>query len=107
MHVHELFVMRLFAKMKMGRDGMFEKVDDQISEQDQQGRGSSPQFKTLGNHLDQRSRQHEPCPKRDEVSQISSLPMPLHDNGSAEYIGGCGGKAQKYARDNGIHEQAA
>ena len=50
--VHELVVMCFLAKMKMRRDRMLEKVDDQVAQQHKKCGGSSAQLETFWNHLD-------------------------------------------------------
>ena len=95
--------MRLFAEVKMRGDGVLEEMNDQVSEQDQQGRGLSAQLETLGNHLDEGRGQHESRAQRDEVAQIAALPMPLNNDRAAENIGGGGRQAQNNAGDDRVH----
>ena len=95
--VDEFVVVRFFAEVKMRGNRVLEEVDDQIAEQNQQGRSSSAQFETLRNHLHQGRGQHESRAQRDEVAKIAPLPMPLHDDRAAEDVGGGGGQAQENA----------
>src|SRR5450631_1727196 len=99
----EFVVMRLFAKMKMRCDRMLEEVDDQVAEKHQKRRRPAVKLKAFWNHLDQGGGQHEPRAQRNEVPQVAALPMPLHNNRSAENVGGSCGQAEKYAGGNGMH----
>ena len=51
--VNKFFFVRLFAKMKMRTDGVFEKVNDQVSDQDEKAGSSAAQFDALRHHLRQ------------------------------------------------------
>ncbi len=63
--------MRLFAKMKVRRDGVLKKMDDAIARQHQRRSPSRGDAKALGNHLEKGSGHHEPCTQRDEVAQVT------------------------------------
>src|ERR1017187_1740224 len=99
----EFVVMRLFAEMKMRCYRMLEEVDDQVAEKHQKRRRPAVKLKAFWNHLDQGGGQHEPSAQRDKVTQIAALPMPLHNDRSAENVGGSCGQAEKYAGGNGMH----
>src|SRR4029077_10446671 len=94
-----------FAEVEMGRDGVFEKMDDQIAKQNQERCIMSAEFEADGNNFHQRGRQHESCSQSDEIFQISSLPVPLHDDGAAENIGGGGREAEEDTCQDWIHRR--
>src|SRR5579864_1925405 len=98
-----LVVMGLFAEVEMGRDGVLEKMDDQIAKQNQERCIMSAEFEAGGNNFHQRCRQHESCSQSDEIFQISSLPVPLHDDGAAENIGRGGREAEENCREDWSH----
>ena len=66
---------------------MLEEVDDQIAEQDEESGIFSVQLETRRDHLDHRGGQHESCAQRDEVLEVSPLPVPVDDDGAAENVG--------------------
>src|SRR5437660_8390314 len=101
--MEELVVMGLFAEVEMGCDGVLEKMDDQIAKQNQERRVVSAEFEAGRNNFHQRGGQHESCPKRDEIFQISSLPVPLHDDGAAENIGRGSREAEDDCREDWSH----
>ena len=49
----EFITMCLLAKVKVGRDRVFEEVDDEIPEENEKGGRLATQLKTLRHHLDQ------------------------------------------------------
>src|SRR6202789_2599561 len=85
--VHELFRMGFLSEMKMRRHRMLKKVHQQISAKNQKSRIRPAELNALGNHFHQRSCQHETCAERDEVAQVRTLPISLHDDGAAEDVG--------------------
>src|ERR1700688_1884405 len=95
MRVHKLIGMRLFSKMEMRRNRVLKKMDEQVSAQNKKSRIRAAQLNTFGNHLDQCGRQHESCPKRNEVAKVRPLPISLDDNGAAEYVCTRRGQAQQ------------
>src|SRR5438270_8156083 len=103
--MEELVVMGLFAEVEMGRDGVLEKMDDQIAKQNQEGCIMSAEFEAGRNNFHQRGRQHESCPQSDEIFQISSLPVPLHDDGAAENIGRGSREAEDDTCQDWIHRR--
>src|SRR5437016_4327156 len=103
--MEELVVMGLFAEVEMGRDGVLEKMDDQIAKQNQEGCIMSAEFEAGGNNFHQRGRQHESCSQSDEIFQISSLPVPLHDDGAAENIGRGSREAEDDTCQDWIHRR--
>src|SRR5258708_22861383 len=101
--VDELILVRLFAEVEVGRDRMFEKVNDEVTKQNQEGRAASAQFEALRNHLYQRRGQHESCTEGDEVSQVAPLPVALHNNRSPENVSRGGGQAEQDADEDRVH----
>src|SRR5437660_3409471 len=99
----ELVVMRFFAEMKVRRDRVLKKMNDEVAEQNQKRRRPSSHLDAFRNHLDQRGSQHESRAQRDEVAQITPFPMPLHDDRAAEYIGSGGSQAEQDAGGDGMH----
>ena len=103
--MHELLRMRLFSKMKMRRDGVLEKMHQQISSQNQKSRMRPAQLNALRNHLDQRRSQPEPRAQRHEIPQIRPLPIPLHNNLAAKNIRARRRQPQQHTSQNGRHEE--
>src|ERR1700757_337118 len=103
--MEELVVMGLFAEVEMGGDGVLEKMDDQIAKQNQERCIMSAEFEAGGNNFHQRGRQHESCSQSDEIFQISSLPVPLHDDGAAENIGRGSREAEEDTCQDWIHQR--
>src|ERR1700688_3101103 len=95
MRVHKLVGVRLFSKMKMRRDCVLKKMDEQVSAQTKKSSIWAAELNAFGNHLDQRGRQHESCPERNEVAKVRPLPISLDDNGAAEYVCTRRGQAQQ------------
>src|SRR5581483_12400485 len=93
----KLIVMGFLPEVKVRGDGVFEEMNDQISQQDQQGGGLPPHRQAFGDHLDQRGGEHEAGADGDKIAQVPPLPMALHDYGSAKNIGGSRGEAQENA----------
>jgi hypothetical protein len=101
--VHELVAMRFFAEVEMRRDRMFEEMNDQISQQHKKGRGPSAQFEAFRDHLDERRGQHESRAQRHKVTEVAPLPVPLHNDRSAEDVGGGGGQTEEDAGCDWVH----
>ncbi len=107
MRVHVFVGVRFFAVVKVRRDGVLEEVHQKISAEHEERAVASGQGKALGNHLDQRSCQHEARTQGHEVAKIIALPVLLHDHRTAKDVGGGGAKTKQNAEQNGIHGQAA
>ena len=103
MRVNKLVPVCLFSEMKVGRDRVLKKMDDQIAEQNKKRRTSALQFETLGNHLNQSGSQHESRAESHKVAKITSLPVPLHNDRPAENIGSSGSQAQENTGKDGVH----
>jgi len=86
----DFIVMRLFAEMEVRSDSVLEKVNEKISNENQQRRFFAGERDALRNHLQDRRRQHEPGSDGHEVFQVATIPMPLNKNRAAEDIR-CGG----------------
>src|ERR1041385_2998108 len=95
--------MRLFAEMEVRRYGVLEKVDEEISNKNQQRRFFAGERDALRNHLQDRRRQHEPGSDGHEVFQIATIPMPLNKNRAAEDISRGGGQTQHETENENIH----
>src|SRR3954454_1618965 len=87
MPVYEFVMVRFLPKVKMGRDGVLEKMHDEVSDQDQQCCPASTQFQALWHHFYYRGCQHETGTQGDKVFQVAALPVALHDDSSAKAIG--------------------
>src|SRR5690349_6818861 len=91
--VGEFVVMRLFAEVEMRCDGVLEEMDNQIADENEKGSRLSPQYQALRNHFDHGRGEHEAGAQRDKVAKIAALPVALHNNRTAEDVGGGGGQA--------------
>src|SRR6267154_3860869 len=103
--MNEFILMSLFTEVKMGSNRVLEKMNDQITKQDEKRRAPAPQFQALRHHLNQGGRQHESRAQRDKVTKIPSFPMALHNDCAAKNVSRSSGEAQKDADENGAHVQ--
>src|SRR2546429_5762581 len=78
MNPAELFVMRLFAKMKMGRNRMLEQMHQKKPNQHEQQGAFAGKPNRLGNDFDKPNRQHVSCAQRQKILQV--LPRPVLAN---------------------------
>src|SRR5205807_9767244 len=67
------------------------------------GTAFAAQFQALGNHLHNRSSQHEARSQRNEVAQVGAVPVSLNDNGAAKNVGRACRKTQQCAEEDGVH----
>src|ERR1700687_5827967 len=104
MRVDELVGMGLFSKVEMRGDGVLEKMDEQVSGEDEKSGITATKLNALRYHFDQRRRQHETCAERDEVTQVGTVPMLLNDDGAAEHVGARCGQPQQQTGQDGGHE---
>ena len=107
MGVDELVMMSFFAEMKMRADGVFEKMNDQVPEQDKKRRALAPHLQTRRDHLDQRRGQHEAGTQSHKVSEVGTFPVFLHDDRAAENIGQRSSETQQNAEKNRVHARGA
>src|SRR5580765_6834838 len=85
--VPEFVSVSLFSEVEVGSHGVFEEVNNQISQKNKK-RGILPaQFQTCGKHFHQRRSQHEAGPEGNKILQVGTVPVFLNDDGAAEYIG--------------------
>src|SRR5579864_2562391 len=103
MRGHELVGMRLFSKVKVRRDRVFEEMNNKIAREHQKGRALSAQRQALRNDLDDCCGQHESCAQSHEIFEVRPLPMLLNDDGPAKDVRGSRGKAQQKAENDGVH----
>jgi hypothetical protein len=89
--------------VKMRSDSVLEKMNDEVPEQNQERSCLAAKFETGWNHLDDRSSQHEAGAQGDKITKIRVVPMPLNDDGTAEDVGGGGGKTQQHAEEDWVH----
>jgi hypothetical protein len=99
----EFVLVRFFAEMKVGRNGMLEKVNDQVAEQHQEGRVSAAELEALGHDFDERRGEHESGAECDKVLEVSTLPISLNDDGAAKHVGAGSGQAEQDAREDRVH----
>src|SRR5215472_10396688 len=100
---------RLFAKVKMRRQRVLEKMNDEVSDQDEQIRDSPGHGHGLWKNLQNRRGQHESSAEREEIFQILPRPLPAQDEESAKYVG-CRGRETKQQREEhagswGVHDE--
>src|ERR1700747_2127309 len=101
--VNELVLVRFLAEVKMGAERVLEKMDEKVTEQDQECSVAAAQFETGGNHFHERGRQHESRAQSHEIAQITTLPVPLDDDRAAENVSSRGGKTEDNAGKNRAH----
>src|ERR1700760_4069112 len=83
----QLVVTLLFAEMKVWSDGVLQQMDQAITRQNQCRGPAEGETKALRNHLQQRSREHEACTERNEVSEIAFFPTGANQDHSTQNIG--------------------
>src|ERR1700730_15973232 len=103
MRMDELVVMRLFAEMEVRCNRVFEEVNDEVPQQNQEGRAAPAQVEALRTQLHHSCGQHEPGTERHKIAKITPFPMPLHNNRPAKLVGRSSSKSQQYADEDGAH----
>ena len=103
MRVDELVGVSFFSKVEMRGDGVLEEMNKQVSSQDEKSGVRATQMDALRHHFDQRRRQHETCPERDEVAEVGALPISLDDDGAAEHVRARRGQSQQHTGQDGRH----
>src|SRR5208283_2216255 len=103
MSMDELVSVSFFSEVEMRSHRVLEKVDEQVSAKDKKSGIRAAKLDALRHHFDQRRRQHETRPERDEVAQVGALPIPLDDNGAAEHIRARRRQPQQQTGQNGRH----
>ena len=89
-NVQELYENNSSLAVLKDFERVFEEMDDQVPEENQESRTLPAQFQALRHHFHDRCGQHEPRAQGHEVSKVGSLPVLLNNDGSAEDVGGCG-----------------
>jgi len=101
--VDERILVSLLAEMEVGRDRVFEQVDDEVSSQNQECSTLAAQFQAGGKNLYNCRRQHESCAQGHEVLQVRAVPILLDDDGAAENIGPRRSETEQKAEQDGMH----
>src|ERR1019366_9978244 len=101
----ELVGVGFFSEVEVGRDGVFEEMDEQVPEQDEESGMGTTELNALRHHLDQRRGQHEARTQRNKIAQIGALPVFLNNDGSAKDVRGSRGEPQQHTGQDGGHEE--
>src|SRR5439155_18795909 len=83
---NELVVVSLLAEVKVGGNRVLEKMNDEITREDQQRRASPAKRQTFRNYFNSRRGQHESRAQSDEILEIRTVPVSLDDDGAAEDV---------------------
>src|SRR5258708_31922995 len=107
-----LFRMRLFAKMKMRRNRVLEKMNQKESSQDVNQSALAAQVNRFRNHLQKRHRKHVPRAQREKILQIPPRPLPVNHKVPAQQIPARGDKAEHSGKRDAkwqivIHEESS
>jgi hypothetical protein len=105
MRMDELVGVRLFAKMKVRRDSVLKKMDQQISDEDEERRSTGGDAHTFWDHLHDGGREHEAGTESDEVAEICALPVLLHNDESAKNVGRRRRQAKHHTEKDGVHSE--
>ena len=103
MTVDERILVSFLAEVEVGRDRMFEEVNQEISGQHKDRGALAAKLQAGRKNFYDRSRQHESRTQCDEVLQVRTVPVFLDDNGAAKHIGRRCREAEKNAEENGMH----
>ena len=76
---HKMLHVRFFSEMKMRRERMFKKMNDEISDQHQEIRGASGQGHRLGKNFEDGRGQHETRAQRQKIFQVLARPFAVQD----------------------------
>ena len=82
----------LFTEVKMRRESMFEKVDQQIARQNQhlsahrRARARLAQSERFRNHLQENSREHEARAQRHKILQVLARPLAADNQPPAGHV---------------------
>ena len=102
--VNELVGVRFFSKVEVRRDRVLKEMDEQVSAKNKKPGVGAPQLNALRHHFDERRCQHKTCAQRDEIAQVGTLPISLHNDGAAEHIRARRRQPQQHAGQDGRHE---
>src|SRR5437588_6299058 len=91
--------------MEVRGDGVLKKMDQQIPDEDKERRSAGGDAHAFWDHLHDGGGEHEAGAQRDEVAEISALPVLLHNDETAENVGGGRGKTQHDAEEDGVHSE--
>jgi hypothetical protein len=100
---HELVMMGLLAEVEVRRDRVFKEVNEKIAAKYQQRSASSAKFQAVGDDLDDGYAEHEPGPQGDEIFQVRTVPVLLHDDGAAENVRGGSSQTEQKTEQDGMH----
>jgi hypothetical protein len=95
--------MRFFSKVEMWRNCVLEKVNDEVTNQDQQRRALPAQSEALGDDFNHGCRQHEPRAQGHKVLQVRPLPMLPYYERPAKHIGDSRHHPKQQAEQEWVH----
>ena len=102
----KFIAMCLFAEVEVRRYRVLKKMDDQVTQQHQEGRAFTAQLQAGGKNLYNRRGQHEARTQGDKIFQITTLPTSLDDNRAAKNVCRRRRQAQQNAQQNRMHKYA-
>ena len=94
-HGDEFVVMRLFAVVEVGVDGVLQQMDHAVAGHDEDGPQAGAQLEALRHHLEHRYGHEEAGAEGDEVAQVALDAAGAHQNQAAGDVGERGQQAQQ------------
>src|SRR4051812_41636289 len=105
--MHEFISMCLFAEVEMGSDCVLKKMHDQITGKNKEGRSVPGKLRALGNHLQDRGRQHEPRSQRHKIFQVGPAPVLLDNDEPAKAVCNGSGQTKHETKDKWTHSRTS
>jgi len=90
----DYFVVRLFPKMKVRCNGVFEEVDQEITDENHQKRAVARKPHRLGDHIQERHSEHVASAQSHKILQVATLPVAINDEVAAQQVAASGDKPQ-------------
>jgi hypothetical protein len=96
--VLHLFGVGFFAKVKMRRDGMFEKMNKKESGKDIDERALAGEVDRFWYHFDKCHRQHVTGAEREEILQVAARPLAIDHEIPAKQVATRGNQAEQCSK---------
>jgi hypothetical protein len=90
-----LFGVRFFAEVKMGRDGVFEKMNEEVADQDEEQGVFAGEVNGFWNDLDEGHAEHVTRAQREEILQVLARPFASNHEIAAENVASGGDQAKE------------
>ena len=84
---HKMLDVRFFAEMEMRRQGVLEKMNDEISDEHEKIGAVARQGHRFGKNFENRRGQHEARAQRQKIFQVLPRPFAVQDKQAAKNIG--------------------